>query len=126
MVTNVLIVDDNVDMQSVIEDCILNHDDIQIIGLAHNRELAFELTQKHKPSLILLSENFQGEQSLEVITALSNIHPNVRIIILSMFAPNSYRQQAIEKGARGFVQYTKIYTDLLPEIQRVDSMKLCT
>ncbi len=123
MITKGLIVDDNAEMQSVIEDCFLHRDDIQIIGLAHNRELAFKLAQKYKPNLIFLSENFQGEQSLEVITALLDINSNVHIIILSMFAPSSYHQQAMEKGAHGFVQYTKIYTDLLPEIQRVSSLK---
>ncbi|MBL6983879.1 MAG: response regulator transcription factor [Anaerolineales bacterium] len=125
MITKVLIVDDNADMQTSIEDCFSYDDDIQIVGLAHNKKLAIELLEEFKPNLILLSESFQGEQSLEIISQFKEIDPATCIIIMLMFAPTTYRQQAINKGVHGFVQYTKIYSDLLPEIRKVLSTIPC-
>jgi DNA-binding NarL/FixJ family response regulator len=119
MSTDILIVDDSLHIQFYIERSLSNNGDFEIIGYASSMELVYDLSEKFSPEIILLTDRFQGELSLEIITALLELNPYAKIIVMTLFSPPSYRKQAEEKGAHGVIMAIDLYTELVPKINSV-------
>ena len=57
----------------------------------------------HKPDVLLLDLNMQGESSLDAIADLLERSPDTRIVILTMQAEPAYARDSLRAGASGYV-----------------------
>jgi len=102
---NVVIIDDNKEFCSIINDYLANQEDITISGIGNDGEEAVKLIIEKKPDLVLLDIIMPKLDGLGVLEKLSNmeVNPMPKIIILSAVGQDKITQRALALGADYYV-----------------------
>jgi DNA-binding NarL/FixJ family response regulator len=77
--------------------------DIEVVAEASDGNDALRLIEVHQPGLVLLDIAMPGLSGLEIAARIAHDFPNVRVIILSMYANEEYVLQALRVGAAGYL-----------------------
>jgi two-component system invasion response regulator UvrY len=89
------------------------------IAEAGSAQQAAELHRAARFDLVLLDLNLPGGSGLELLRRLRAMDPDVRVLVLSMYAEALYVARALEAGARGYVSKAAGAADLLAAIRKV-------
>jgi len=119
--TKVLIVDDNAGYRRRIEEFLAVEPDIQVVGEASDGREAVEKAIALEPDVVLMDVRMAGLNGLSATRQIKEKLPEVRIIILSRFDLQEYRDAALASGASGYVVKRALLDDLLPAIRAVSS-----
>jgi two-component system, NarL family, nitrate/nitrite response regulator NarL len=76
---------------------------LQVVGEAASGIDALRLAELEAPDLMLVDVGMRGMNGIELASALRDRHPNIRVLMLSMFDNREYVLSAIRAGARGYV-----------------------
>ncbi len=90
-----------------------------VSGIATGAEEALHQARQLKPELVCLDISMPGISGLELIPQLKQLLPQVRIIMLTLWAKRAYREAALAAGADDLVAKGAMASDLFPAIQRV-------
>jgi DNA-binding NarL/FixJ family response regulator len=101
--TKILLADDHALLRAGLRSLLTQMSDIEIVAEAGNGLEALELIGQFKPHVALLDIGMPGMNGLEVTARISKDYPDVRVIILSMHATESYVKRALVAGARGYL-----------------------
>ncbi len=104
MKINVLIVDDNKDLSSLLGSCISRFPDINLSGIANNALKGLQIMQQKRIDVLLLDiimPNMDGFELLRQISLLNIVKPV--IIIFSALGSEQFKQKAFELGANAFL-----------------------
>lgn len=96
-----LIVDDSHFMRLLIKK-VLKDEAIHIFE-ATNGKQAMELYQKHRPDLVTLDITMPGESGLDLLVQLRAYDAQAKVIMCSSMIYKENVQEALEKGAIGFL-----------------------
>ncbi len=95
--------------------------EIDIVGNVLDINLLLEFIKNHKPDILLLDISFKEKNSLDYIKEIKNESPKTKILILTMHEELSFLQEALIKGAAGFLPKCSINEDLLYAIKSLIS-----
>ena len=76
---------------------------LQVVGEAASGEQALALAAADPPDLMLVDVGMRGMNGIELATELRERHPQIRVLMLSMYDNREYVLSAIRAGARGYV-----------------------
>jgi len=76
---------------------------LRVVGEAASGAEALQLAAADAPDLMLVDVGMRGMNGIELATALRERHPQVRVLMLSMYDNREYVLSAIRAGARGYV-----------------------
>lgn len=78
---------------------------IEVVGEAGSAAEALTLVETLRPSphLALVDIGMRGMNGIDLTAALHARHPEIAVLILSMYANNEYVTKAMRAGARGYV-----------------------
>lgn len=76
---------------------------IEIVGEAGSGEDALSQIELLRPDLALVDVGMRGMNGIQLTEVLHVRHPEVAVLILSMYANGEYVAKAIRAGARGYV-----------------------
>ncbi|MCM3004698.1 response regulator [Priestia koreensis] len=76
--------------------------DIEIVGEAKNGYEAVELAQSLKPDLVLMDLVMPELDGIEATKKLTQVMPDIKILILTSFSDQDYVIPAIRAGASGY------------------------
>ncbi|RMG98942.1 MAG: DNA-binding response regulator [Chloroflexi bacterium] len=93
--------------------------DFAIVGEAGDGLSALQMTEKHKPDVLIVDLMMPGLDGLEVTRQVHQSMPQTRIIVLSMHANEAYVAQALRNGATGYVLKDASAVDLARAIRAV-------
>lgn len=96
----VLIVEDDVSMRFVLEECLKKDYDAL---LASNGEQAIELYEKKSPDLVLLDLKIPRINGLDVLKHIKRINPDALVIILTGYATINSAVESMKEGAFDFL-----------------------
>jgi len=82
---------------------LLNQMGIQIVAEASNGHEVLQLAAQYQPDLVLMDIAMPILNGLEATARLTQQHPNVRVVILSMHANIEYARRALQAGAAGYL-----------------------
>ena len=99
---SVLIVDDDSLMREMLK-AILRSEEYQVVGEAANGEDAIALCARLNPRLVLLDIHMPKMDGLQVLAAIRQAQPEVKVIMVSADATMDKVAEAVQKGAVGFV-----------------------
>lgn len=99
---SVVLVDDDSMMREMLK-FILRSEDYPVIGEASNGRDAIALCAKKKPGLVLLDINLPGMDGLQALEEIRTISPSTNVLMVSAEATMDKVNEAINKGAVGFV-----------------------
>jgi len=74
-----------------------------IVAEAANGEDSISLTKVHQPDVVLMDLKMPGMGGLEATRKLKHLHPEVRIIIVTMIDDIMFPQRLLRAGASGYL-----------------------
>lgn len=95
--------DDNQQFCELLQEFFESHQDIQIIGVAHNGLDALELVQNNPMNVLLLDMIMPKLDGIGVLERIRLIASRPRIIIFSAFGHDEMTRKAVELGADYFI-----------------------
>ena len=115
----ILIADDNEWVRHGVMNILASMADWQVCGEAKDGPEAVQKAAELLPDLILLDVSMPGLGGLEVARVLREKVPATKILMMSQHDPAVLLPRAIEAGAHGCVDKSRLSTDLCPNIASV-------
>lgn len=100
---NVLIVDDHPLLRQGLSRLLELEGTVTVIGQASNGMEALRLADELQPDVVLLDINMPGMNGIDVAKVLRERHPTMRLLILTIHDDESYVNEMIRIGARGYL-----------------------
>ncbi|MFY0660134.1 MAG: response regulator transcription factor [Shimia sp.] len=124
----VMIVDDHPMVAEGIESILESYDDITVVGTLSNGREAVDQLPTLKPDVVLMDLNMPEIGGLTATEMLLEMHPDLRVLILSMHDSPEYISTALSHGAMGYVLKDVPTDEIKTAIDAVMSGKkyLCT
>jgi|WetSurMetagenome_2_1015567.scaffolds.fasta_scaffold537843_2 DNA-binding NarL/FixJ family response regulator len=118
-VYSIMIVDDHKIFRQGLRYVLERIPGINIIAEASNGKEFLNQLNIYSPDIVLMDISMQLMNGIEATEKAIALHPDLKIIALSMFGDEYYYQQMITAGARGFIIKTSDQKELLQAIQSV-------
>lgn len=92
---------------------------IEVVGEASDGREALKLCETLKPDIAILDVSMPMLNGIETTAQAVKNWPDLKIIILSMYADESYVVRALSAGARAYLLKEATEEDLLPAVRAV-------
>lgn len=100
---SVLLVDDHVLFRQALRHLLEAEPDLQVIGEAGDGRSAQQLAERANPDVVLMDISMPGIDGVTATRDLKQNNPDVKIIILTMFAEDGHVIRAIRAGADAYL-----------------------
>jgi len=100
---HVILVDDHPVVRSGIRGLLEVAMDIEIMGEASNGEEALRLVEEARPDVVLLDLELPDIPGTQVAQQIGQLHPNIKILVLSAHDDPVYVRELLELGAAGYL-----------------------
>ena len=117
-IVKILIVDDNAGFRRRVREFLIYEPDIDVIGEAAEGQEAIRKAGELQPDLVLMDVRMPGMTGIAATHQLKDENPELKVIILSRFDVQEYRDAAQASGASGYVIKKHLFEELLPAIRR--------
>ncbi len=115
----ILVVDDHPMMREALITALENEDGMQVVGEANNGIEALRLVDELAPNLILMDLLMPGMDGLEAIHAIRELHPEMRIMVVTSLEDEEKILAAVQAGALGYFPKTAPRNYLIDAVHKV-------
>ena len=113
----VLLADDHALFRRGLRSMLALEDDILIVGEAADGQEAQELAAELQPDIVLLDINMPRVTGIQAAQELRRAHPNLGIVMLTMFAEDEIVEEALAAGADGYLRKDTPFDDLVATVR---------
>lgn len=99
----IVLVDDHTLFRNGLKNLLNGIQGFRVVAEAENGKKFLELLNESKPDIVLLDIAMPVMDGVEAATKALELHEDMSIITLSMFADEAYYKQMVEAGVRGFI-----------------------
>ncbi len=85
---------------------------ISVVGEASTGLAALEQCARLKPDVVIMDLAMPELGGLEATAEIVKAHPEIKVLILSMYSNEAYVRKALEVGAKGYILKNAIEVDL--------------
>ena len=96
-------------------------ENIEIAGEASTGSELWKLLEISQPDIILMDISLPDTSGIDLTRTISEKYPQVKVLILSMFTDESFINQAIKAGAKGYLHKNTTREEMLLAIDTVYS-----
>jgi DNA-binding NarL/FixJ family response regulator len=118
-VIRVLLVDDHTILREGVRALLAGEPRIVVVGEAGNGSEALDKVEALHPDIVLMDMVMPVMNGLEATGHIKRSHPEVKVLILSMYDDDEYVQQVIQAGASGYLLKGMAADDLILAIHEV-------
>jgi len=115
----ILLADDHAVLRAGLKLLLNAEADIEVIGEASDGEEAITQVNTLLPDLLLLDLTMPKLNGVDCIEELMKIHPNLKILVLTMHDDEEYLKAVLRVGAKGYVLKKAADVELLSAIRTV-------
>ncbi|MBM3124412.1 MAG: response regulator transcription factor [Chloroflexi bacterium] len=115
----ILIADDHTLMRNGIRALLEDEPDMSIVGEANDGREAVRLAAQLKPNVILMDIAMPLLNGLEATRQIKREHPEINILVLTMYDHEEYFRQMLEVGAAGYIIKRAAASELVAAIRAV-------
>lgn len=123
MKSRILLADDHKLFREGIENLISQTPDMEVVAQASNGAEALKSAIQTSPDIIILDIAMPVMSGLEIMPALFQQLPAIKVIILSMHSEQEYVKKALEVGAHAYLFKSCTYQQLIEAIHSVSEGK---
>lgn len=116
---DVLLVDDHTIFRSGVQRLLLDESDIRMTGEACNGIEALDQLRSRRFDVVLLDINMEGRNGLDVLASIRHAHPNLPVLMLSMYPEEQYALVAVQGGAAGYIAKDAEPAELVRAIRKL-------
>jgi len=120
----VLVVDDNESVRRSICQILHSQTDIEVICQAVDGADAIHQARQHHPELVLLDITMPTMNGLDAARILKREFPSMHVLIVSQHDSRGFLWAALAAGASGYVVKSNAAQDLLPEVRRIQDLRM--
>ena len=120
----VLVVDDNESVRRSICQILDSQIDIEVICQAVDGADALNQARQHHPDLVLLDITMPTMKGLDAARILKREFPAMHVVIVSQHDSRGFQWAALAAGASGYVVKSNAAQDLLPEVRRIQNLRM--
>ncbi len=114
----VLITDDHTILREGLISLLEKHADVEVVGQAENAEQCLVKAEALLPDVIVMDIKMTGASGIDACMRIKSDHPEMKVIILSMYDDFEYVDRALRAGADGYLLKRDIGADLADAIQK--------
>jgi len=120
----VIIADDNAMVLSQMRALLSLEKDIIIVGQARNGFEVVKLAGEHTPDVVLMDLKMSHMDGFEAVRQLKEAQPGMRIVVLTMYDNEDYKQKALSLGADAYLIKGRPMQEILDTIKKNVSKNL--
>jgi two-component system response regulator DevR len=102
-VIRILIIDDHEIVREGLKSMLESECDFEIVGVSGSAVHLSELVEETRPNVVLLDARLPGVGGAAACRALTASHPEVSVLMISIYADDSTVNECIAAGAKGYV-----------------------
>jgi len=115
------ILDDHQMLVDGIKALLHNENEFTIIGEATKGSVAIELIKHNTPDIVLSDINMPEMNGIEFTRLLKKNHPEIKVLVLSMFGERSTISEMLDAGAAGYILKNTGKTELISALKKIAS-----
>ena len=115
----VVLADDHILVRQGLKRILEEMADLEVIGEAGNGLELLKLLERITPQMILLDISMPNLRGIEAIREIKPLHPEAKILIITMHKDKEYLYQAISAGANGYFLKEDADTELSTAIETI-------
>jgi two-component system response regulator NreC len=115
----ILLADDHKLMRSGLRVLLEQQSDLSVAGEASDGREALSLSGSLKPDVLVMDVGMPNLNGIEAASQISQSHPEISIVMLSMHADESYVLRALKAGAKGYLLKDSAESDLIRAVHAV-------
>jgi len=119
MPTTILIVDDDERVRETLARILEKDQEFMVVGEAGDGSEALELARTLSPDLILMDLAMPRVNGLEATRSIKAERPETKVIIITRYQEDAYRQAAAQSGADAFLPKGTRVPELLTTIRQL-------
>lgn len=121
---NIVLADDHVLFCEGIKRIIRESSDLAVMGEARDGLQLLELLKQLTPDLVILDISMPNIRGIEATREVKTIHPDLKVLILTMHKDKDYLYHAISAGADGYLLKEDADTELFSAIETIRQGKI--
>lgn len=118
--TGIIIVDDHQLVRDGIKALLKDQEDIVITGESSSGKDLEDLINKNKPDLILMDISLPDISGIELTKRVREDHPDINVLILSMYVDEEIIIKAFKNGAMGYLPKNTTKRELISAIRTIN------
>jgi len=118
-VIQVVLCDDHAVLRRGIRDTLTESPDIHVTGEAGSYPELREVLRTAACDVLLLDLNLPGRSGLEVMASLKETHPDIKVLIVSMYPEDQYALRCLKAGAHGYANKAGDPVQLIAAVQTI-------
>ena len=115
----ILIADDHAMFVDGIESILVTEPDIDIVGRCYTGQSVLDFVKEKDLDIILLDVNLPDINGIEVCKEALKMKPGLKILAITMFNEESFVQEILNNGAKGYILKNTGREELLKAIRTV-------
>jgi DNA-binding NarL/FixJ family response regulator len=119
MKTSIIIADDHRIFSEGLEALIRAQPDMYPVAIATNGQMALQLTQKHKPDVVVMDISMPEMNGIVATRRIVALTSPPLVVVMSMHADRKYVIEALRAGARGYLLKNCTFPELVAAIRQV-------
>lgn len=100
----VLVVDDHTLFCQGLQKVLAAYEEIEVVGEASNGKEAITQVEETSPDIVLMDIKMPRMDGIESIELIKKKHPELSVLVLSMYEDYEYVLKAVQAGASGYMQ----------------------
>jgi len=117
--SRVLIIDDHAMVREGVAEIIEHAEDLCVCGSAATANEGLDVLEKLKPDLVLVDITLPGKNGIEFIKDARALHPDLRVLVMSMHDESLYADRVLRAGGRGYIRKQEGGDKLIDAMRRV-------
>ncbi len=117
----ILIADDHPLVRSGLRALLAAAEDVEVVGEAATGEAAVTLAESLQPEVIVMDLRMPGINGIEATRRIVQAHPQIRILVVTLFEDDDSVFAALRAGARGYILKDANEVEVVRAIRAVSS-----
>jgi DNA-binding NarL/FixJ family response regulator len=115
----IVLVEDHAVVRSGIRSLLEESSQVTVVGEAADGRKAIELCDELSPDIVLTDIEMRELNGIETTRQICQSHPDIKVVVLSMYGEAQYVREALRAGASGYVLKHDAFNELLTAIRAV-------
>ena len=116
---SIVLADDHALVRQGLRRMLEGTDDLEVVGEANDGLELLQLLTQVTPQLVILDIFMPNLRGIEAITEIKTMHPEIKILILTMHRDKEYLYLALSAGAKGYLLKEDAPKELFTAIAKV-------
>ena len=119
--TRIVLVDDHEIVRRGIRGILVEHPGFQVVGEAGDYGELRRVLKEHPADVVVMDIGLPGKSGIEIVQLLAAEHPEIRVLMLSIYPEDQYGLRALKSGAAGYLNKASAPEELVKAVETVAS-----